>query len=53
MFLLPNHDNEITNATNIFHTPEKTESNLGDDDLDRLKSEVKPKTTIRTELGYE
>ncbi|MCG7868686.1 MAG: hypothetical protein JAY74_20230 [Candidatus Thiodiazotropha taylori] len=43
------HDDEITNATNISHTPEKAESDLGDDDLDRLQSEVKPKNTIRTE----
>ena len=45
------HDNEIINATNISNTPEKAESFLGDEYLDRLKSEVtcKPKTTIRTE----
>lgn len=42
-------DNEITNATNISHSPEKAESDPGNDDLDRQQSEVKPKTTIRTE----
>lgn len=34
------HDNEIINATNISNTPEKAESYLGDEYLDRLKSEV-------------
>ena len=42
-------DNEITNATNISNTPEKAESDLGDEYLDRLQSEVKPKTTLKTE----
>ena len=36
------HFNEISNATDISHTPDKTESDLFDD-------EVKPKTTTRTE----